>query len=175
MTTWDQLLERNRVYSETAHVPRPDLRDVKPSPIIIFCCIDLRVLIQEFLQISPEEAFVIKNCGGRVKPNLNDLIFMEATQEGALQNIIVIHHTDCGFTYHTDNNLRQKLRLKYPNLDAEVDSLSWDTFGSSDRLEESVREDLRLLKEQKFIRQDLRDKVKGYVYDIKNGKLKEVV
>lgn len=39
------------------------------------------------------EAFIIKNCGGRVKPNLNDLIFMEATQVGALQNIIVIHHT----------------------------------------------------------------------------------
>ncbi|PON20689.1 carbonate dehydratase [Trichoderma gamsii] len=136
MTTWDQLLERNREYSETAHVPRPDLRDVKPSPIIIFCCIDLRVPIQEFLQISPE---------------------------------------DCGFTYHTDNNLRQKLRLKYPNLDGKVDSLSWDTFGSSDRLEESVREDLRLLKEQKFIRQELRDNVKGYVYDIKTGKLKEVV
>lgn len=77
------------------------------------CCIDLRVPIQEFLQISPEgrrmyklyllmysltrvprtEAFVIRNCGGRVKPNLNDLIFMEATQEGALQSIIVIHHT----------------------------------------------------------------------------------
>jgi hypothetical protein len=36
---------------------------------------------------------VIRNCCGRVKPNLNDLIFMEATQEGALQNIIVIHHT----------------------------------------------------------------------------------
>lgn len=39
------------------------------------------------------DAFVIRNCGGRVKPNLNDLIFMEATQVGALQNIIVIHHT----------------------------------------------------------------------------------
>lgn len=107
---------------------------------------------------------------------------------------------DCGFTYHTDNNLRQTLRLKHPNLDGEVDSLSWDTFGSSERyvyhnrhhqvwipfpsvywplwtfrLEESVRDDLRLLKEQKFVRQELRDNVKGYVYDIKTGKLKEVV
>lgn len=39
------------------------------------------------------DAFVIRNCGGRVKPNLNDLIFIEATEVGALQNIIVIHHT----------------------------------------------------------------------------------
>lgn len=103
---------------------------------------------------------------------------------------------DCGFTYHTDNNLGQKIRLKYPNLDGEVESLNWDTFGSSDRyvyynhnsfyssvywiwwasrLEESVREDLHLLKEQKFVRQELRDNAKGYVYDIKTGKLKEVV
>ncbi|KAL6797219.1 hypothetical protein GGI42DRAFT_330335 [Trichoderma sp. SZMC 28013] len=73
MPTWDELLERNRVYSET-HVPRADLPDVTPSPIIIY-------------------AFVIRNCGGRVKPNLNDLIFIEATEVGALQNIIVIHHT----------------------------------------------------------------------------------
>jgi carbonic anhydrase len=42
-------------------------------------------------------------------------------------------------------------------------------------LEESVREDVRLLKEQNFVRQELRDNVKGYVYDIKTGKLKEVV
>lgn len=47
----------------------------------------------------------------------------------SITNIIL----DCGFTYHTDNSLRQKLRLKYPNLDEEVESLSWDTFGSSDR------------------------------------------
>ncbi|KAL7943874.1 carbonic anhydrase [Trichoderma barbatum] len=175
MTAWGDLLERNRVYSETAHVPRPDLPDFKPSPIIIFCCIDLRIPIQEFLQISPEEAFVIRNCGGRVKPNLNDLIFMEATQEGALRNIIVIHHTDCGFTYHTDQGLKQKLKTKHPHLAGEVDLLCWDTFGSSDRLEESVREDVQLLKTQIFVRKELRDSVKGYIYDIKNGKLKEVL
>ncbi|KAF3056679.1 hypothetical protein CFAM422_012773 [Trichoderma lentiforme] len=174
MATWDELLERNRVYSET-HIPRPDLPDVKPSPIIIFCCIDLRVPVQEFLQTSPEDAFIIRNCGGRVKPNLNDLIFMEATQVGALQNIIVIHHTDCGFTYHTDKGLKEKLKVRHLDLAAEVDSLSWDTFGSGDRLEESVREDLSLLREQKFIRQELKDNAKGYVYDIKTGVLREVV
>ncbi|KAL7908443.1 carbonic anhydrase [Trichoderma velutinum] len=157
------------------HIPRPDLADVKPSPIIIFCCIDLRVPIQEFLQVSPEDAFVIRNCGGRVKPNLNDLIFMEATQEGALQNIIVIHHTDCGFTYHTDNGLKEKLKARHPKLVSEVDLLRWDTFGSSDRLEESVREDLSLLRAQNFVRKELRDNAKGYVYDIKTGILKEVV
>ncbi|KAL7929283.1 hypothetical protein V8C35DRAFT_315995 [Trichoderma chlorosporum] len=99
---------------------------------------------------------------------------MEATQEGALKNIIVIHHTDCGFTYHTDNSLRQKLKAKHPNLTEEVDLLSWDTFGSSERLKESVQEDLLVLKAQSFVRQELRDSAKGYIYDIKTGKLEEV-
>lgn len=79
---------------------------------------------------------------------------MEATQEKALQNIVVIHHTgndsmnhencwkdlvfltlfsDCGFTYHTDEGLKEKMKARHPNLAVEVDLLCWDTFGSSDR------------------------------------------
>lgn len=40
---------------------------------------------------------------------------------------------DCGFTYHTDKSLKEKLKVRHPNLVAEVDPLCWDTFGSSDR------------------------------------------
>jgi len=42
------------------------------------------------------------------------------------------------------------------------------------RLEESVREDLKFLKESALVRQEIKDNARGYVYDIKSGKLKEV-
>jgi carbonic anhydrase len=43
------------------------------------------------------------------------------------------------------------------------------------RLEESVREDLNFLTSEPLVRQELKDNAKGYVYDIKTGKLKPVV
>lgn len=42
------------------------------------------------------------------------------------------------------------------------------------RLEESVREDLKFLKSQPLLRQKIKDNAKGYVYDIKTGKLNPV-
>jgi carbonic anhydrase len=42
------------------------------------------------------------------------------------------------------------------------------------RLEESVREDLKILKAEDLVRQDIRDNAKGYIYDIKSGKLTPV-
>lgn len=42
------------------------------------------------------------------------------------------------------------------------------------RLEESVREDLRFLSAQPLIRQELIDNAKGYIYDIKTGKLTQI-
>ena len=146
------------------------------------------------------EAFIIRNAGGRLRSSIKDLIFLDTmTQEQVLRHVIVIHHTgtspspplplslplrsnkapylDCGYTHATDEFLKTTLKAKNPALEKEIEDLYFGTYGSGDwqRLEESVREDLRFLRKQPLIRQEAKDCSKGYVYDIKTGKLHAVV
>jgi carbonic anhydrase len=67
------------------------------------------------------------------------------------------------------------LKEKNPDHAKEIDELYFGTFGSGDRLEESVREDLRFLRQQEMVKQEIKDNARGYIYDIKSGKLNEVV
>ncbi|KAH8807833.1 carbonic anhydrase-domain-containing protein [Xylogone sp. PMI_703] len=196
MATWDELLERNKKYSETTHKPQPYISEFTglPPPFFIVSCIDFRVSVEDLLGIKTEDAFIIRNAGGRIRSSFTDLLFIETfMKEQAVKNVVVIHHTgnsipeqavrylailtalsDCGFTHNTDDGIKEQLKAKAPHLAQEIDQLYFGTFGSSDMLEESIREYLKFLKSQPLIKQEIKDKVKGYVYDIKTGKLNPV-
>jgi len=175
-TTWDELLERNKKYAETEHKPQPYLSEGPPlPPFIIFSCIDIRVSVERFLSIQPEEAFIVRNAGGRVKNSINDLLFLDTfTQGKGFTTVIVIHHTDCGYTHNTDEGIKDGLKARVPHHAHEIDQLEFNCIGSPEKLEESVREDLRYLKTHPLVRRDLADNAKGYVWDIKTGKLSPI-
>lgn len=68
---------------------------------------------------------------------------------------------------------------KFPvsSLAEAVENLNCSTYPLTrlaGRLEESVREDLRFLNAQPLIRQELIDNAKGYIWDIKTGKLTQI-
>jgi carbonic anhydrase len=56
------------------------------------------------------------------------------------------------------------------NLNCDTNPLTLSML----RLEDSVREDLRFLKSQPLIRQEIKDNAKGYIWDIKTGKLTQI-
>ncbi|PMD65000.1 carbonic anhydrase [Hyaloscypha bicolor E] len=177
MATWDDILEQNRKYSETEHKPQPYLSELTGPlpPYMIFSCIDPRVPVEKFLGIQTAEAIIVRNAGGRIKNNINDLVFFDTFSQGqTLKNIIIIHHTDCGYTHNSDEAIKATLKASNPQHAHDIDRLYFGTYGSGDRLEESVREDLRFLSAQPLIRQELIDNAKGYIYDIKTGKLTQI-
>ncbi|PVH92318.1 hypothetical protein DM02DRAFT_635458 [Periconia macrospinosa] len=176
MATWDVLLERNRKYSETSHVPEALINEFKDKDIPPF-----------FI-----DAFIVRNAGGRLKSCITDLIFIDAfTQGQAMKDIVIIHHTgktlslnkpldltvslDCGFTHSTDEAMKDSLKENSPHLAGRIDQLYFGTFGSSAKLEESVREDLDFLRSEPLVRQEIKDNAKGYIYDIQTGRLNPVV
>lgn len=110
---------------------------------------------------------------------------------------------DCGYTHNSDEALKSTLKAKLPDHAHDIDQLEFGTFGSGSieryvpsssskelvehtnytadpltlwirRLEETVREDLGFLKAQPLVRQALKDNAKGYIWDIKTGKLSPV-
>ena len=109
------------------------------------------------------DAHVIRNAGGRIHDALRSITISQ--QLLGTQEVIIIHHTDCGMLTFDDSVLRSKLREQ--GLDG--DHVAFLPFKD---LEQSVRDDIALYHASPLVRHDV--PVRGFIYDVKTGKLNEV-
>jgi len=163
MTATDELLANNAEYAEgfdKGGLPLPPSKKVA-----VVACMDARVMPALLLGLKEGEAHVIRNAGGVVT---DDEIRSLAISQRLLgtEEIILIHHTDCGMlTFHDDDfkaQIQKETGIK-PQWAAE----------SFDDLDEDIRQSIARIKSSPFIPRT--DSVRGFVYDVKTGKLNEVV
>jgi carbonic anhydrase len=126
---------------------------------------DARMNVYEILGLSPGEAHVIRNAGGIVT---DDVIRSLAISQRLLDTneIVLIHHTDCGMSKFTDDEFRQQLQ------DDVGEAPPWAP-GTFTDTEESVRESIRRLKASPFV--PATDSITGFVYDVESKQLNEVL
>lgn len=176
--TIPKLLERNKQYAAN-HVPQPFSKEhtISPTRTIVISCFDPRSTPEEFFQIGnrAREIVSIRNAGGHTRHIVHDIASFDTLL--GIDDIIVVHHTDCGLTRVTNETIRDRLR-EYVEEGENEDKLKYDLekfdFGAmtADTLAESCRDDVRFLKEHPWIKKDMN--VVGFVYDIKTGLLHEV-
>ncbi|KAL7929786.1 carbonic anhydrase [Trichoderma chlorosporum] len=172
--TWEELLERNRVYADTQHKPKPLLGQpgFEIPSVLIFTCVDFRVSAEAFLGLKGDEAFVARIPGGRIATGLQTLLFLDTfTQGQALKDIAIIHHLDCGCTHATDEVIKNALKAKSPQQSHEIDKMSFGTYFGHDLQQHinTVEKDIKFVKDSPLIREDLR--IHGYVFDLQSGRL----
>jgi carbonic anhydrase len=80
---------------------------------------------------------------------------------------MIINHTDCGMLTFTDEELRKQLREKTGTM--TVAPASFHPFSD---LEENVRQQVLKVKSHPWIPNDI--PVRGFIYDVKTGRLSEV-
>ncbi|KAH7354498.1 hypothetical protein B0T11DRAFT_288751 [Plectosphaerella cucumerina] len=85
--------------------------------------------------------------------------------------IVVVHHTDCGALFTNDDEVRAKMCARAP---AHADSIQSKSFGTFQHigLDESIREDVALLREWAFRSPGTR--VIGVALDIETGVIRQV-
>jgi len=132
--------------------------------IAVVACMDARLNPYRLLGLSEGDAHVIRNAGGIVT---DDAIRSLAISQRLLgtEEIVLIHHTDCGILTFNDDDFRHQLQRETgitPEWAAEV----------SDDLEENVRQSIAQIKATPFIPK--KDHVRGFVYDVETGRLAEV-
>lgn len=167
--TVEQLIERNKQYAASAS-PLPFISELAseklPTPdIVVLTCADPRCIPEQFLGLGTLEAVIMRNVCGHAAPALNDIIALDHFL--GFTDIMVVHHTDCGALHFTDEQVRKTIRKRGPN-DKSVDDA---TFGAIKNLEQSVRDDLAVIKSYPLLRKELADRSHGYIYDIKTGLL----
>ena len=162
MTTTDRTLEANARYAAAfskGSLPMPPGRKLAGVT-----CMDARIDPGKALGIEEGDAHVIRNAGGRIAEALRSLAISQTLLGTA--EVMIIHHTDCGMLTFTDDSIRQKLRALYG---ADGDHVAFLPFAE---VEDSVRADKRLYEQSPLVRHDI--PVRGFVYDVKTGRLKEI-
>src|SRR3954462_3636133 len=161
MTATDDYLKNNEEYAKSFSGPLP----LPPSKhVAVVACMDARLDVYRILGLNDGEAHVIRNAGGVVT---NDEIRSLAISQRLLgtKEIILIHHTDCGMLTFTDDEFKRSCQ-EDTGIKPE-----WAAEAFSD-LDEDVRQSIARIQASPFIPK--RDSVRGFVYEIETGRLREV-
>ncbi len=162
MSVIDETLQANTRYAADFNkgaLPLPPARH-----LAVVVCMDARIDPARALGLGEGDAHVIRNAGGRVSEALRSLAISQTLL--ATKEVAVIHHTDCGMLTFTDESIRKQLREQ---RGADADNVAFLPFHD---LDQSVRDDLAAYKKSQLVRQDV--PVRGFVYDVKTGRLREV-
>jgi carbonic anhydrase len=161
MSVIDQLVRNNNAYAKTFQGDLP----LQPARrLAVLACMDSRLDVFQAIGLAEGEAHVIRNAGGLVT---DDAIRSLAISQRILgtREIMLIHHTGCGMLAFDDDEFRRELEREtgiQPGWAAE-------TFGDPDS---SIRRSVARVVASPFVPHT--DVVRGFVFDVKDGTLREV-
>ena len=158
----DELVERAKAYASDfsrGDVPIPPARKVA-----IVACMDARLDLFGLFGLDIGDAHVIRNAGGVVTDDAIRSLAISQRLLGTTE-VILVHHTDCGM-----------LTFKGDELAAQIEADTgirppWSTEAFSD-VDADVRQSLARIAASPFVPH--REAVRGFVYDVKTGTLREV-
>ncbi len=161
MTVTDDLLANNATYAAGFSGPLP----LPPAKhVAVVACMDARLDVYRILGLNEGEAHVIRNAGGVVT---DDEIRSLAISQRLLgtEEIILIHHTDCGMLTFTDDGFKQQIQ------DEVGIKPAWSAEAFAD-LDADVLQSIARIKASPFVPN--KDSVRGFVFDVATGALTEV-
>ena len=162
MSVTDELLRNAEQYA--ANFDKGELPLPPAKKVAVVACMDARLIPTRVLGLEEGDAHVIRNAGGVVT---DDEIRSLAISQRLLgtEEIILIHHTDCGMLTFTDDEFRRSVQ------DDTGIKPEWAAEAFSD-LDEDVRQSIARIQASPFIPN--KDSVRGFVYEVETGKLREV-
>ena len=162
MSTTDELLANNEAY--VASFDKGELPLPPGKKVAVLACMDARLNVYGTLGLQEGDAHVIRNAGGVVT---DDEIRSLAISQRLLgtEEIILIHHTDCGMLTFTDDEFKASI-LHETGIKPEWAA---EAFGD---LEADVRQSIARIKASPFIPR--KDSIRGFIYEVETGRLREV-
>jgi carbonic anhydrase len=162
VSSTDELLANNENY--VAAFDKGDLPLPPAKKVAVIACMDARLSVYGMLGLTEGDAHVIRNAGGVVT---DDEIRSLAISQRLLgtEEIILIHHTDCGMLTFTDDEFKAAIEK-----DTGIKP-AWAAEAFPD-LDADVRQSIARIKASPFIPHT--DSVRGFVYEVETGRLREV-
>jgi len=163
MSTIDEILRRN---SKFALNYAPELISPKPRlRLTVIACMDTRITL-ESLGLMPQDAHFIRNAGGIATDDALRSLLVSHYLLGTTE-VMVINHTDCGLMRMSEQEMQKDIEQQ-----AGVAASSPVCFHAFKDVESNVREQLKKLNAHSWIQKELT--IRGFVFDVRTGRLKEV-
>jgi carbonic anhydrase len=162
MSATDDLLRNNEAYAQA--FDKGDLPLPPGKGVAVVACMDARLNVYGMLGLQEGDAHVIRNAGGVIT---DDEIRSLAISQRLLgtREIVLIHHTDCGMLTFRDDELKQQIQ-------DEVGIKPEFALEAFSDLEGDVRQSMARIQASPFIPH--KDAVRGFVYEVETGRLREV-
>ncbi len=164
MAMRDECLKANEGYAasfDKGGLPMPPGRK-----LAVVVCMDARLMPDQFLGLDIGDAHVIRNAGGIVTEDALRSLIISHKLLGT-NEFFVVNHTDCGMLTFEDEALRQRLAQE---TGADAKGLQFYAFKN---LEENVRAQVQKIKSSPFLPDDI--PVSGFIYQVEDGRLRQVV
>ncbi|AXI77090.1 beta-class carbonic anhydrase [Peterkaempfera bronchialis] len=160
-TIIDRFVAANHGYAADYRDGGMDARPVQRVAVV--ACMDARLDVHAALGLALGDAHVIRNAGGVVT---DDVIRSLTISQRALgtRSVALIHHTGCGLLDLTEDFRRE--------LEAEVGQRpQWAVEAFAD-LDSDVRQSMARVRTCPFL--PYVDDVRGFVFDVRTGLLREI-
>ena len=162
MSATDELLKNNEQYAagfDKGGLPLPPGRHVA-----VVACMDARLNLYGILGLGEGDAHVIRNAGGVVTDDVIRSLTISQRLLGT-REVILVHHTECGMLTFKDDDVKAQIQ-------ADVGIRPPFALEAFPDLDEDVRQSIARIKASPFIPH--KEAVRGFVYDVKTGRLREV-
>ena len=162
MSASDEILANNERYAagfSKGGLPRPPAKK-----LAVVACMDARMDVHAILGLEDGDANVIRNAGGVITDHEIRTLAISQRLLGT-EEIVLIHHTDCGMLGFDDDDFRREIE------DETGVRPSWEAGGFSD-LGDNLRRSLARIRESPFILR--KHSLRGFVYEVETGRLREV-
>jgi carbonic anhydrase len=163
MTVTEELLKNNEAYA------RAFTKGSLPMPpgkrIAVVACMDARLDTHRLLGLEEGDAHVIRNAGGVVTDDVIRSLVISQRLLGTTE-IVLIHHTDCGMLTFKDDEVKAR-------MEADTGIRPGFALEAFPDLAADVRQSIARIKASPFVPH--KEVVRGFTYDVKTGRLNEVV
>ncbi len=162
MSATDDLLKNNEEYArgfDKGDLPLPPAKGVA-----VVACMDARLDVHAMLGLELGDAHVIRNAGGVITDDEIRSLVISQRLLGTTE-IVLIHHTDCGMLTFSDDGVKEQIQAD-TGIKPEF---ALEAFSD---LDADVRQSIARIQASPFIPN--KDAVRGFVYEVETGRLREV-
>lgn len=164
MSVIDDVVKANEAYYQTF---TGGSKPVNPKKkLAILTCMDSRIDVFDILGLDSGDAHVIRNAGGIVTDDALRSLILSMNLLGT-EEILVMNHTDCGLMLMTEDEMKDRFQRQYGTA-----AVSPSHFYAFRDLEQNVREQVQKLRTHPWLPKMV--PVRGFIYDVRTGRLTEV-
>ncbi|MGD1033089.1 MAG: carbonic anhydrase [Candidatus Dormibacteria bacterium] len=160
----DEVVDGNAAFASGFEPAAADLHAAPVRGLAVLACMDARLDVHALLGLRPGDAHVIRNAGGVVTDDAIRSLVISQRLLGT-RAVVLVHHTDCGMLGFRDDELKDR-------IEEESGVRPPFAFGAFTDLEADLRQSMARITSSPFLPH--RDQVRGFVYDVRTGRLTEV-